>query len=76
MIASYTIIFFVFALAIYGRANKFPLRWGDAYRSTVIIKPPGAESFPKFFSSLKFRKISYDIQKAKQYYSLVLRRLV
>jgi len=72
LVTSYTIIFFVFALAIYGRANKFPLRWADAYRFNSDYKANLAlNPFQSFFSSLKFRKISYDIKKAKQYYSLV-----
>jgi phosphoglycerol transferase MdoB-like AlkP superfamily enzyme len=76
VVTSYTVCFFVFALAIYGRASKFPLRWGDAYRFNSDYKASLAlNPFQSFFSSLKFRKISYDIQKAKQYYSLVAEQL-
>jgi phosphoglycerol transferase MdoB-like AlkP superfamily enzyme len=76
VISSYVLIFFVFALSIYGRAGKFPLRWGDAYRFNSDYKASLAlNPFQSFFSSLKFRKISYDIQKARQYYSLVAEQL-
>jgi phosphoglycerol transferase MdoB-like AlkP superfamily enzyme len=76
LVASYTIIFFVFALAIYGRAGKFPLRWGDAYRFNSDYKASLAlNPFQSFFSSLKFRKISYDVQKAIQYYGLMTAQL-
>jgi len=75
-IVSYTACFFVFALAIYGRASRFPLRWGDAYRFNSDYKASLAlNPFQSFFSSLKFRKIKYDIQKAKQYYSLMTTQL-
>lgn len=76
LIAGYTISFFVFALAIYGRAGKFPLRWSDAYRFNSDYKASLAlNPFQSFFSSLKFRKSGYDIQKAKQYYSLMAAQL-
>jgi phosphoglycerol transferase MdoB-like AlkP superfamily enzyme len=74
--ACYTISFLVFALAIYGRAGKFPLRWSDAYRFNSDYKASLAlNPFQSFFSSLKFRKTSYDIGKAKQYYSLMAAQL-
>lgn len=75
VITSYTVCFFVFALAIYGRIG-FPLRWSDAYRFNSDYKASLAlNPFQSFFSSLKFRKIKYDIQKAKQYYSLMAEQL-
>lgn len=76
LVAGYTIIFLVFALAIYGRIGKFPVRWGDAYRFNSDYKASLAlNPFQSFFSSLKFRKIKYNIQKAKQYYGLMAAQL-
>ncbi|MBI5856744.1 MAG: sulfatase-like hydrolase/transferase [Sphingobacteriales bacterium] len=76
VIVSYTVCFFVFALAIYGRAGKFPLRWSDAYRLNSDYKASLAlNPFQSFFSSLRFRKIGYDKQLAKQYYSLMAEQL-
>ncbi|HEY6064009.1 MAG TPA: LTA synthase family protein, partial [Chitinophagaceae bacterium] len=65
--------FLVFGLAIYGSIRiGFPLRWSDAYRFNSDYKASLAlNPFQSFFSSLKFRKIKFDLQKAKQYYSLV-----
>ncbi len=72
----YTICFFVFAVAIYGRVGMFPLRWGDAYRFNSDYKASLAlNPFQSFFSSLKFRKITFERQKAKQYYSVVAEQL-
>ena len=75
VITSYVVCFFVFALAIYGRIG-FPLRWSDAYRFNSDYKASLAlNPFQSFFSSLKFRKIKYDIQKARQYYSLMAQQM-
>lgn len=76
LLISYTISFLVFALAIYGRAGKFPLRWSDAYRLNSDYKASLAlNPFQSFASSLKFRKAGFDRQKTKQYYSQMAAQL-
>ncbi len=76
LVISYTISFLVIALAIYGRANMFPLRWSDAYRLNSEYKASLAlNPFQSFASSLKFRNAGFDRQKTKQYYSLVAEQL-
>jgi len=75
-ITAYTVCFFVFGLAIYRRTDKFPLRWSDAYRLNSDYKASlSLNPFQSFFSSLKFRKTGFDIQKTKQYYSLMAQQL-
>jgi hypothetical protein len=59
-------VFFFFGLAIYRRTDKFPLRWSDAYRLNSDYKASlSLNPFQSFFSSLKFRKTGFDIQKTK-----------
>ena len=75
-VISYILTFFVLAVAIFGRIAQFPLRWSDAYRFSTDYKANLAlNPFQSFFSSLKFRKAGYDIQKAKYYYSLMASEL-
>lgn len=61
------------ALGIVGRlvlrGGEFPLRWSDAfslkndYAANIALNP-----FQSFFSTLKFRHSTYDVQKVKQHY--------
>jgi phosphoglycerol transferase MdoB-like AlkP superfamily enzyme len=70
----YNIAFFLFlAFLIFGRVGQYPLRWSDAftlgndYASNVALNP-----FQSFFSSLKFRKSTYEIDKVKKAYPLMV----
>ncbi|MEI2738429.1 MAG: sulfatase-like hydrolase/transferase [Chitinophagaceae bacterium] len=75
-VLTYSICFLVFAVAIFGRIGQFPLRWSDAYRLNSDYKASLAlNPFQSFASSLKFRGATYDIEKAKQYYSLISSQL-
>ncbi len=72
IIISYIVCFFVLGLAIFGRIGQYPLRWSDAYRLNSDYKASLAlNPIQSFFSSLKFRKASFDLQKTKQYYSVM-----
>jgi phosphoglycerol transferase MdoB-like AlkP superfamily enzyme len=59
--------FLLLGLAIFGRVGQYPLRWSDAfslgndYKASLSLNP-----FQSFFSSLKFRHITYDEAKVKQ----------
>jgi phosphoglycerol transferase MdoB-like AlkP superfamily enzyme len=68
---TWSIVFFlIMALGIFGRFNQYPLRWSDAfsfendYAANVALNP-----FQSFFSSLEFRKSSYDLNATKNAYS-------
>jgi phosphoglycerol transferase MdoB-like AlkP superfamily enzyme len=69
-------IFFVCAFGIFGRIGQYPLRWSDAFnlgsdfKSNLALNP-----FQSFFSSLNYRKTTYDLSKVKQYYPLVAEQL-
>lgn len=71
-IATPIVFFLVLALAIFGKFGQYPLRWSDAfsfgndYAAKVSLNP-----FQSFFSSLKFRKASYDIAEVKKSYPLI-----
>ena len=66
------ILFFLLALAIFGRAGQFPLRWSDAFafgddfKASISLNP-----VQSFFSTLQFRHSGYDEKKVRQYYSLM-----
>ena len=75
-ILSYLTCFLVFAVAIFGRIARFPLRWSDAYRLNSDYKASLAlNPFQSFASSLKFKGASFDLEKTKQYYSLIASEL-
>lgn len=65
-------VLFLCALGIFGRVGQYPLRWSDAFglgsdfKSNLALNP-----FQSFFSSLNFRKTTYDQAKVKQYYPLM-----
>jgi len=65
--------FLLLACLIFGRAGQYPLRWSDAfvlgndYASNAALNP-----FQSFFSSLKFRKSTYEIDKVKKAYATMV----
>lgn len=69
-------IFLVCGLCIFGRIGQFPLRWSDAFdlgsdfKSNLALNP-----FQSFFSSLNYRKTTYDAVAVKKYYPLMAARL-
>jgi phosphoglycerol transferase MdoB-like AlkP superfamily enzyme len=66
------LVFLLCALGIFGRVGQYPLRWSDAFdlgsdfKINLALNP-----FQSFFSSLTFRKTTYDAAKVKQYYPLI-----
>ncbi|PZP48822.1 MAG: hypothetical protein DI598_09320 [Pseudopedobacter saltans] len=66
------VFFLVLGLAIFGRLGQYPLRWSDAfsfgndYAAKVSLNP-----FQSFFSSLKFRKATYNIADVKKAYPMI-----
>jgi len=69
-------VFLVCGLGIFGRIGQFPLRWSDAFdlgsdfKSNLALNP-----FQSFFSTLSYRKTTYDPAKVKEYYPLVAAQL-
>jgi len=68
-ILSPVFFFLLSALAIFGRAGQYPLRWSDAfslgndYASNAALNP-----FQSFFSSLNFREATFDLKKVNDAY--------
>jgi phosphoglycerol transferase MdoB-like AlkP superfamily enzyme len=68
-ISSFAVVFLFFGLCIYGKIQRFPLRWSDAftlgnnYKANLALNP-----FQSFFSSLNFRHSDIDIKKVRKYY--------
>jgi phosphoglycerol transferase MdoB-like AlkP superfamily enzyme len=66
------VLFFLLAIAIFGRVGQFPLRWsdafafGDEFKASVSLNP-----LQSFFSTLQFRHSGYDEKKVRQYYPLM-----
>jgi len=66
----------LFAIAIFGRVGQYPLRWSDAFslgddfEANMSLNP-----FQSFFSTLKFRTSTFDLRKARDYYSLMAEHL-
>jgi phosphoglycerol transferase MdoB-like AlkP superfamily enzyme len=61
-----------FAAAIFGHIGQYPLRWSDAFTLGNDFKANTAlNPFQSFFSTLTFRKSSFDLNKTKEYYSLM-----
>jgi phosphoglycerol transferase MdoB-like AlkP superfamily enzyme len=63
-----SILFFLIAgFFIFGKFDQYPLRWSDAfalgsdYKASVAFNP-----FESFFSTLKFRRSTYDQKKVKE----------
>lgn len=66
------VLFLLAGGAIFGHLGQYPLRWSDAFslgddRSAQLALNP----FQSFFSSLKFRHRSVDMDRVKQYYPLM-----
>jgi len=65
-------LFLVAALCIFGTLSQYPLRWSDAFGlgdsrlSQLALNP-----IQSFFSSMHFRKVSYDEQATRKYYPLM-----
>ncbi len=75
-VITYLAAFLVFAVAIFGRLSRFPLRWSDAYRLNSDYKASLAlNPFQSFVSSLKFRHSGFDEAQAKKYYGLMAKEL-
>jgi phosphoglycerol transferase MdoB-like AlkP superfamily enzyme len=75
-VITYTACFLVFALAIFGRVSKFPLRWSDAYRLNSDYKASLAlNPFQSFVSSLKYRSAGFDEKQTRKYYPLMANEL-
>ena len=68
-IISFTMVFLFLGLCIYGKIQRFPLRWSDAfalgnnYKANLSLNP-----VQSFFSSLNFRHSDIDINKVRKYY--------
>ncbi len=66
------ILFFAFALAIFGRIGQYPLRWSDAFNTgsdfnaNIALNP-----FQSFLSTLSFRTSTFDKKKVQEYYSFM-----
>jgi phosphoglycerol transferase MdoB-like AlkP superfamily enzyme len=64
--------FLLLGLGIFGRIGQYPLRWSDAfseggdYQANLSLNP-----FQSFFSSLKFRHLTYDEEKVKAAYPVL-----
>ncbi|MBC7903503.1 MAG: LTA synthase family protein [Gemmatimonadaceae bacterium] len=69
---AFPILFSFIALAIFGKAGQYPLRWSDAFnlsgdfQANIALNP-----IQSFFSSLSFRSSGYDEKKVKEYYPLM-----
>ncbi len=64
--------FLLFGFGIFGKFDQFPLRWSDAFSLNSDFNAQAAlNPFQSFFSTLAFRQSTYDVEKAKKYYSLM-----
>ena len=67
-----TFFVLVLALAIFGRAGQYPLRWSDAfalgndYAANVALNP-----IQSFFSSLSFRHATFNEKKVREHYAFM-----
>ena len=72
----FLVAFLLFAAGIFGRIGQYPLRWSYAFalgnesKANLSLNP-----FQSFFSTLKFRSSTYDLQKTKSYYPLMVQQL-
>jgi phosphoglycerol transferase MdoB-like AlkP superfamily enzyme len=64
--------FLLLGLGIFGNLGQFPLRWSDAfslgsdYQASLALNP-----FESFFTSLKFRRPGFRLERVKQAYPLL-----
>jgi phosphoglycerol transferase MdoB-like AlkP superfamily enzyme len=76
LIIAFIISFLVFVVGIFGRIGQYPLRWSDAFslgnesKAYLSLNP-----LQSFFSTLKFKDFTYDLQKTKEYYPLIAKHL-
>ncbi len=71
-ISFYVISIVLMALLIFGKIGQYPLRWSDAFVFQDEFKANTAlNPFQSFFSSLKFRNFTYDINKVREAYPLM-----
>jgi phosphoglycerol transferase MdoB-like AlkP superfamily enzyme len=64
--------FFVFAFTLYGNFKRYPLRWSQSFFSTnQFISYATANPILYFYSSLKFKKNTFSLDKVKSYYDMV-----
>src|SRR5215204_284883 len=72
-IVSFVVLFLLLGVAIFGRLNQYPLRWSDAfalgsdYKANLALNP-----FESFFNTLKFRKNTYDENKIRELYPVLV----
>jgi phosphoglycerol transferase MdoB-like AlkP superfamily enzyme len=76
----YVATFLIFAQIIVGKIiikpGQFPLRWSDAFTLSDDFKGNlSLNPLQSFFSTLSFRKSSYDIKTVKQYYPMLAAQL-
>ncbi|HYM92694.1 MAG TPA: sulfatase-like hydrolase/transferase [Chitinophagaceae bacterium] len=75
-IAFFVGAFLVFGIGIFGRVGQFPLRWSYAFslgsesKASLSLNP-----FQSFFSTLKFRSSTFDLEKTIKYYPLMVSQL-
>lgn len=64
------------AVMIFGRVGQYPLRWSDAFSLGNEFKANTAfNPYQSFFSTLTFRKSTFDLKKVKEYYPLMASHL-
>ncbi len=62
----------LFGLCAFGQVGQYPLRWSDAFRfgdnfkANVALNP-----FQSFFSTMKFRRSTFDLEKTRKYYPVM-----
>ena len=68
----YLAAFLIWGGLVFGKFSQFNLRWSDAYTLSDDFKANLAlNPFQSFFSSLKYRKSSFDLEKVKAAWPLV-----
>jgi len=68
----YVIFILLLAALIFGKLNQYPLRWSDAFIFTDDFKANTAlNPFQSFFSTMKFRKSTYDLRKVRAAYPMM-----
>ncbi len=69
-------VVFVAVAGIYGKLSWYPLRWSDAYFSTITFAADLAHNPVLYFAeTLRKKPAAYDADKARAAYSLVARYL-
>ena len=62
----------VFSAGIYGKFSYYPLRWSDAFFSTnSFISALANNPTLYFYTTLKNRTSSYDLEQTKKYYPIM-----